>query len=203
MEDIIYLISLPIIGAGIGWLTNWIAVKLIFRPHNPVSILGYTLQGVVPKRRAEIARSIGQVVENELLSVDDLVKAMKSGDVMDSISWAVARSIRARIMDMIPIFVPHSVKTTVSDIITDQIRKEIPAVLEESLARFSVTLKETVSFQSIVEEKVNNFSLDRLEQVILSVSARELKHIELLGGILGFLIGLVQVIILYLFVIGK
>lgn len=196
--DILYYASLPLIGAAIGWITNWVAVKLLFRPQRPVNILGYTLQGVVPKRRDELARSIGEVVENELLSVDDLIEAVKGGDTMDRIAGAVSRAIRARIMDRIPAFVPVSVKRTLSDIITDQLRKDIPAVLEESLARFSSTVRETVSFKAIVEEKVNNFSLDRLEQVVLSVSARELKHIEILGGVLGFLIGLVQVGILYL-----
>ncbi|MCL5056831.1 MAG: DUF445 family protein [Actinobacteria bacterium] len=196
--DILYYVSVPLIGAAIGWFTNWVAVKLLFRPQRPVNILGYTLQGVVPKRRDELARSIGKIVENELLSVDDLVEAVKCGDTMDRIAGAVSRAIRARITDRIPVFVPVSVKRTVSDIITDQLRKDIPAVLEESLARLSVTVKETVSLKAIVEEKVNNFSLDRLEQVVLSVSARELKHIEILGGVLGFLIGLAQVGILYL-----
>lgn len=196
--DILYYVSVPLIGAAIGWVTNWVAVKLLFRPQRPVNILGYTLQGVVPKRRDELARSIGEIVENELLSVDDLVEAVKCGDTMDRIAGAVSRAIRARITDRIPVFVPVSVKRTVSDIITDQLRKDIPAVLEESLARLSVTVKETVSLKAIVEEKVNNFSLDRLEQVVLSVSARELKHIEILGGVLGFLIGLAQVGILYL-----
>jgi len=196
--DILYYASLPLIGAAIGWITNWVAVKLLFRPQRPVSILGYTLQGVVPKRRDELARSIGEVVENELLSVDDLIEAVKCGDTMDRIAGAVSRAIRARIMDRIPAFVPVSVKRTVSDIITDQLRKDIPAVLEESLARFGSTVRETVSLKAIVEEKVKKFSLDRLEQVVLSVSARELKHIEILGGVLGFLIGLAQVGILYL-----
>lgn len=197
--DILYYVSVPLIGAAIGWVTNRVAVKLLFRPQRPVRILGYTLQGVVPKRRDELARSIGEIVENELLSVDDLVEAVKCGDTMDRIAGAVSRAIRARITDRIPAFVPVPVKRTVSDIITDQLREDIPAVLEESLTRLHVTVKETVSLKAIVEEKVNSFSLDRLEQVVLSVSARELKIIEILGGVLGFLIGLAQVGILYLF----
>jgi uncharacterized membrane protein YheB (UPF0754 family) len=189
---------MPLIGAAIGWITNWVAVRMLFRPQRPVNILGYKLQGVVPKRRDDLARSIGEVVESELLSVDDLVQALKSEDNMDRIAGAVSRAIRARIMDRLPAFIPGTVKRTVSDIITDQLKRDIPAVLEESLARFGVTLKETVSFKAMVEEKMNGFSLDRLEQVVLSVSAKELKHIEILGGVLGFIIGLVQAGMLYL-----
>lgn len=189
---ILYLISLPLIGAAIGWVTNWLAVKLILRPHRPVRVLGCTIQGVIPKRRADLARSIGEVVEKELISVDDLVAAVRSGETMDRISAAAAVTIRGKIMDKIPDFVPLSLKRALSDVITDQIRSEIPPVIEEMLDRFGVLLKERVDFKSIVEERINHFSLDRLEQIILSVSSRELRHIEILGGVLGLIIGLVQ-----------
>lgn len=194
-----YLISMPLIGAAIGWVTNWLAVKLIFRPHRPVNLLGYKIQGVIPKRRAELARSIGQVVERELVSVDDLIRAVRSGETMERISAAAAVTIRGRIMDRLPVFIPQSVKRVISDIITDQVRSEIPSVIEEMFERLSAMMKEKISFQSMVEERINDFSLDRLEQMVLSVSARELRHIEILGGVLGFLIGLAQAGLLYIF----
>lgn len=200
--DFLYYASMPLIGAAIGWVTNWVAVKLLFRPQRPIHIPGYTFQGVVPKRRDELASSIGQVVENELLSVEDLLEALRCGDTMDRIAGAVSRAIKARIMDRMPAFIPGTVKRSVSDIITDQLRSDIPAVLEESLDRFGATISETVSFRAIVEEKVNGYSLDRLEQLVLSVAAKELKHIEILGGVLGFIIGLAQAGILYFFVLG-
>lgn len=194
-----YLISMPLVGAVIGWLTNWVAVKLIFRPYRPVNLLGYKIQGVVPKRRSELARSIGQVVERELVSVDDLVEAVKSREIVDQISAAVAVSIRGRIMDRLPALVPLSIKRIISDVITDQVREEISTVIYDAFDRFSGVMRENVKFQSIVEARINNFSLERLEKMIVSVSARELKHIEILGGVLGFLIGLMQAIIFCFF----
>ena len=189
---IIYLISLPLIGAAIGWITNWLAVKLIFRPHRPISLLGYTIQGVVPKRRAELARNIGQVVESELISVEDLLDAVNSKEFIDGISEAAAIAIKGKIIDRFPVFVPLSIKKTISEVITDQIRLEIPVVIVNSLSSFGSTIKEKLDFKSMVEERINDFSLERLEQIIFSVSARELRHIEFLGGVLGFIIGLVQ-----------
>jgi hypothetical protein len=50
----------PVVGAVIGWLTNYVAIKLLFRPHVPFSLLGYQVQGVIPKRRKEIARSMAR-----------------------------------------------------------------------------------------------------------------------------------------------
>lgn len=139
------------------------------------------------------------MVERELVSVDDLIRAVRSGETMERISAAAAVTIRGRIMDRLPVFIPQSVKRVISDIITDQVRSEIPSVIEEMFERLSAMMKEKISFQSMVEERINDFSLDRLEQMVLSVSARELRHIEILGGVLGFLIGLAQAGLLYIF----
>ena len=49
-----------------------------------------------------------------------------------------------------------------------------------------------IRFAKIVEEKVNTFELDKIENIIISVAKQELKHIEVLGGVLGFMIGIVQ-----------
>ncbi len=193
-----HIIMLPLIGALIGWLTNWIAVKLIFRPYQPVNILGYNLQGVVPKRRQELAKKIGEVIEKELLSADDLLDFIKSGEVMGGIEESLASAIKMRMLDKLPAFIPISVKTVITDSVSEQLNKHLPSLIAEITDKFEGRFKEKFNIGQIVEEKVNSFPLDRLEQILLSVSHRELKHIEILGGVLGFIIGLAQLGILWL-----
>jgi uncharacterized membrane protein YheB (UPF0754 family) len=48
-------IAVPAIGGVIGWITNWIAVKMIFRPLRPIRLLGFRLHGLVPRRQADLA----------------------------------------------------------------------------------------------------------------------------------------------------
>ena len=62
-----YILFSALLGAFIGWVTNIVAIKLIFRPYKAINILGlFTLQGVLPKEN-ELAIAIGQTVEQELL----------------------------------------------------------------------------------------------------------------------------------------
>ncbi|GBF32710.1 hypothetical protein DCCM_0906 [Desulfocucumis palustris] len=192
------IMVLPLVGALIGWLTNLIAVKLIFRPYQPVNILGYSLQGVVPKRRRELAKNIGEVIEKELLSADDMLGFIKSREVLDGIEDSLATAIRMRVLDRLPAFIPISVKTVISDSVTEQLHRHLPSLIAEITEKFEGRFKERFNIGQMVEEKVNSFPLDRLEQILLSVSHRELKHIEILGGVLGFIIGLAQVGILWL-----
>src|SRR3972149_9128111 len=68
----------PVVGAIIGWITNYVAIKLLFRPHLPVKIFGYKFPGLIPKRRKEIARSIARTIEREILSSEDVASMLKT-----------------------------------------------------------------------------------------------------------------------------
>ena len=64
--------TFPFISALIGWLTNYVAVKMLFHPRVPINILGIKIQGVFPKRHKMFAEKIGNVVGGQLFSFDDI-----------------------------------------------------------------------------------------------------------------------------------
>ena len=76
--------AIPAIGGVIGYLTNRLAVKMIFRPIKPINILGFRLQGLMPRRQADMAKSIGAVVGDHLVRHEDLARGLDSVD-MESI----------------------------------------------------------------------------------------------------------------------
>ena len=75
------IIIRPIIGAVIGYVTNWIAVKMLFRPLNPIKIgkikLPFT-PGIIPKNKERIAKAIGDTISNNLLTEDAIVNSLLS-----------------------------------------------------------------------------------------------------------------------------
>ena len=72
------IMFMVIIGAVIGWITNILAIKLLFRPLRPykIPLFNYEIQGLLPKRKAEIASNIGKTVDEELLSIEDILNKM-------------------------------------------------------------------------------------------------------------------------------
>ena len=66
--------TLPFIAALIGWLTNYIAVKMMFRPKKAVKIGPFTFQGIFPKRHKAFAEKIGALVADKLFSLQDIKK---------------------------------------------------------------------------------------------------------------------------------
>ena len=78
------IIIRPLIGAGIGYVTNWIAVKMMFRPLHPIKIGKYTLPftpGIIPKNQSKLAESIGSTISNNLLTDNDLKEVLLSNEV--------------------------------------------------------------------------------------------------------------------------
>lgn len=75
------LIIRPLIGAGIGYITNWIAVKMLFFPLNPVKIGKFTLPftpGVIPRNKERLAQAIGKSISDNLVNADTLKNALLS-----------------------------------------------------------------------------------------------------------------------------
>ncbi|WP_238446293.1 DUF445 domain-containing protein [Desulforamulus ruminis] len=194
-------LSIPVISAFIGWITNLIAVKAIFKPYEPLRIPGlpWGIQGVVPKRRAELAKSIGEIVEQELVKVDDLLQQMKSPEILDRITHSANESIRCMIIERIPSWVPNTVRGVILEMMGDMLDKQMPQVVRQIMEESGGgALGEKIKLAQLVEERLNAYDIKQIEALILKVASRELKHIELLGGVLGFIIGLVQVAIVYL-----
>ena len=74
--------------------------------------------------------------------------------------------------------------------------KEIEQVIPEVMNSYASKMKEEVNVQEMVYQKVVNFSSDKLEEILVSIMKKEFKFIELLGGVLGFIIGTIQTILI-------
>ena len=80
------LLLFPLVGAGIGWFTNHLAVKMLFRPKRPVRFAGLTVQGLIPRRREDLAESVAEIVEQELVGGDDIAGALQSEAFRDRLT---------------------------------------------------------------------------------------------------------------------
>lgn len=93
---ILEIIAGPVIGAVIGYCTNYIAVKMLFRPLKPVKIGNKTLPftpGIIPKGQGRMARALGQAVGEHLLTKEDFEKMLLSEDIKNAVVDAVLQKI--------------------------------------------------------------------------------------------------------------
>ncbi|WP_352417921.1 DUF445 family protein [Proteiniborus sp.] len=197
---ILKVLILAVIGALIGWLTNIIAIKLLFRPFYPVKVplINYSIQGLIPKRREEIAKSIGNVIENELLSLEEIVDKAMGEQNIAQIKSVIKNKINEIIKDKLPSIIPSIFKNMIYSYVDEFIEKDGENIISDLMKKMIDKASEDISLSEIVEEKINSFEIERIEDIIVSIARQELKHIEILGGVLGFIIGIVQGVIILL-----
>lgn len=285
----------PLIGAVIGYCTNYIAVKMLFFPKREVRVLGKRLPftpGAIPKGKERLARTIGQVVGQTLITQEDITKRLlaeeyvthfseliqshlnesvkeelmklanlteqdyveKRNEIAEVLSEEIAQSvsemnwsellvqrggeiIREKLKgSMLKMFVTDDLIDTfiqpigkelehaIAEHALDEIRPRVQdklAQLDEQpgivlLERFHVTqldveewtsmlykqaitvgvekLLTHLDVASLVENKINDMSIDDLEDLVLHVMKKELRHIVNLGAVIGFLLGLLNLI---------
>lgn len=197
----IKVIMLPLVGALIGWWTNIFAIKLIFRPYEPIKIpiLGITLQGLIPKRRYELAENIGQTLEQEILSSDDIVDKLLSEDSKEQLVLYLRDIVTKKVYDKLPDILPQSIKNSIVKYLADIIDEYARDIIENSKELLAKRVREDIDLKQMVEDKINSFDIRELEQLIVKLSKSELKQIEVLGGVIGFFIGVIQALLYYLF----
>lgn len=200
--DFLKILLLAIIGGIIGYITNVIAIKLIFRPIEPVRlpIINKEFIGLIPKRKTEIAKNIGKIIEDEFLSVEDLIKkAITEKDKEDILFY-----IKFRIEKVVDEKISQSpfgfmgISKVVNDFISEHIDEELKDGIDELSNELITKASERINISQMVEDRINELDLYKLEEIILSIVKKELKHIEVLGLVLGFFIGIIQGIIVIL-----
>ena len=192
------LLIMIFISATIGWITNWVAIKMLFRPHKEINFGLFKIQGLIPKRRAEIGSGIANIIQNELISVKDVISNIDreefSKRLDSSIDKVLEKNLKAKVKEKFPVlqmFFTDRMAKDVSNTIKDIIMENQEKIFEI----FSNYAEENIDFEVIISDKISNFSLDKLEEIITFLAKKELKHIEVIGAILGMLIGAVQYLI--------
>lgn len=191
-------IAVPLLGGLIGYLTNRIAVKMIFRPIRPVNVLGIKVQGLIGRRQAELARSIGDVVGDHLVQHEDIVRGFQNVDLQVMLSDVIEKGLAPKVEQLrnLPLIGGFLTAERIADLRAAIVK----GVLEHEdliLERLEQAIEQGIDVQKLVREKVEAFPVERLEKLVLKVASRELRAIEVLGGVLGLVIGVVQVLVIW------
>ena len=95
MNTIVTILFMAFIGALIGSVTNFVAIRMLFRPYNPIYIFGKKLPftpGLIPKRRAELAEQLGKMVVDHLLTVESIQQRILTENFrQELLQWIIAQ----------------------------------------------------------------------------------------------------------------
>ena len=165
----------PVIGAFIGYWTNRIAIRMLFRPLRakrlgPIPIP--LTPGIVPRNRHSLAIAVGDMVANELLSPEMVQEQIGSPAFRDDLTVWI-REQTPSLLRILPI---------------DRLSNRLIAFF----AIKAPELCQVMDVQKIVTDQINRFEAEQIEHMIREVTGKHLKWINWFGAMLGAIIGCLQ-----------
>ncbi|MBL0359387.1 MAG: DUF445 family protein [Chitinophagaceae bacterium] len=192
-----YIITI-LLSTFTGWVTTWIAIKMLFHPRKPINILGLTIQGIFPKNQRLIAEKLGQVVGKELLSFDEIEQKITSPENLEKLKPEIEAHIDnflshklKEVFPMLSMFIGEKTITQLKAAFLLELENLFPVLMKGYMAK----LQHDLDLEKIVTEKVAGFSSEKLEDILNQITKNEFKFLEFIGGFFGFLIGIIQVLV--------
>lgn len=159
-QQVVNFITTPLVAGVVGYITNKIAIKMLFRPYEPK---WYTLgwQGIVPKTRPKLAVKISEIVGQKLLAHDDFLYALENNDIKAKIHNIIAEKLKSLNSKVIHALIRLS---NLEDKIIDN-KKVINNILNNaavSVADIFLNKKIDIDeFREPVFQLVKNFNLEK------------------------------------------
>ena len=171
----------PLLGGLIGYITNDIAIRMLFRPHKAKYLFGIHIPftpGIIPKEKGRIAEAIGGVISENLMNNEVLEKYLLSDEMVGKVRSAVEEfiSIQQQNQESVARFLGHYLSKDEIDSIAQNINQSITKQTYEKLA------------DSSVGDKVAHIAIDHVAQKLTIDGAQEL--LSGIGGALGGLKGM-------------
>ncbi|MBS5798688.1 MAG: DUF445 family protein [Clostridiales bacterium] len=191
----------PLVGGLIGYITNGIAIKMLFRPLRPLYLFGKRVpftQGIIPKERDRIAHSVGEVVARELINQETLKENLFSQEMYTKIersieAWFISqkqskKTVRQILCEMSTPKVIEDLSDTLKEKVTDLSYKkvvdlDIASSLSESackeikgqLGMFAMFMNDSMieTAKLKIEELINKMIEEKAEDMIYDVIDKE------------------------------
>lgn len=189
---------LPVYGFFVGYVTNWVALKLIFEPAEPKKVGPITVQGLFHKRQQIVAREFATMVSQDVINPDNMVLKMTTGETGDRLFAIIEKRIdemldKYKANPMVGSMVPAGEWGTIRDEVMTQLRSEI-AKPDGFLHIFT---SQAVDVYNELFDRMIALDSASFESVLRPPFQKDEWKLILAGGVLGLGAGVLQV--LYLF----
>jgi uncharacterized membrane protein YheB (UPF0754 family) len=190
---------LPIFGGCIGLFTDWLAIKLIFVPREPIRLWNVTVQGKFQRRRAEVAQQYGELIAREVLTVENLMATILCGPRSDRLLAMVQRTVEKVVDEQTSAAKPMVVMTIGTTRLAEM--KQAAAVraverLPDTIRQAEDYLTKAMDVAKMVEGRMLKLTPIEYEGLLRPAFRQDEWKLIAVGGIIGFLVGELQVLLM-------
>lgn len=187
---------MPLFGGMIGFISDWIALQMLFRPLRPKKFLGFTLQGKFLARQDEVAREYASLMANELLTPAHMIEELLRGPALDRIVELAHRRVREAIdtrlgwaQPVVILALGHERYEDLRKLVAQRLVELIP-VASQTVERYAL---DALDINSTILSRMGRLSPEEFESVLRPAFKENEIVVVIAGAILGALIGELQV----------
>lgn len=191
---------LPVAGLFVGFATNWLAIKMIFRPVKPIKFGRLKLQGLFFKRQAEVAKEYSKIVTSNVLTVENLFDFIMRGPDTTKITKIISKHI-GNLIDNIAASYKRLLKVAggkerisiIKNIAVYRFKEELPV----EITPIYNYAEKAMGLSNTMETKMKKLSAPEFEGFLHPVFQEDEAKLIIVGAILGGLAGLSQYFIFF------
>ncbi|HBH23185.1 MAG TPA: hypothetical protein DDY13_07145 [Cytophagales bacterium] len=191
---------LPVAGVLVGYMTNWLALKLIFRPLQPIKIGPVTFQGLFIKRQKEVSEEYSQIVASKIITVENLfeyiVRGPGSEKLMQMTSLQIGRAIEKAAGNFSPVIKIISGQHSLDhmrNIAVYRFMQELPMNIRTIFGY----AENALDLEKVLQKKMKGLTPIEFEQFLRPVFKEDEQTLILVGAVLGGIAGILQYLLLF------
>lgn len=192
------LFLIPIGSALSCWLVIKIFFTLLFRPHQPKLILGFEVQGILPKKQSTIAARAGKIVAEQFLSLKTIEEKISDPSTLQKIMPLIEEHIddflRNKLkkeMPFIGMFVGDKTVSSLKKVFMTELETLFPNIMRS----YASNLITDLNIEQLVSQKIATASIQEVETSVRKHFAKELRLAELMSASIGLIIGLIVMLV--------
>lgn len=188
---------MPLFGGFTGLFTDWLALQMIFRPKRPRTFLGIVKwQGLFHKRRAEVTHDYTLLIADEILTPANVLEGLLTGPKSDRFLWMIDHEIQRAIDTSAGIAGPVVAFAIGGEQYTSlkhDLAKRVIATMRDRAGEFGDLAADAMNLPDLLQSKMRLMTDDEFEGLLRPAFKQDEWKLVLVGGVLGFLIGELQV----------
>ncbi len=199
MNYLIYLI--PLFAAFIGWFISWGIIKILFQPIKPTAILGFKLQGILPKYQKFIATQLATIISKEVVSLRDISSKISSPSSIEKIipfvDEKVDHFLRVKLAEKMPMISMFIGDATLAEL-KFVFMEELQILFPELMLHYTSGMIAEYNVETVIETKILNINPVEVAQTFKLLFATPLNNFIKTSTLFGFIIGVFQLLLVIL-----
>ena len=194
---------MPAFGFAVGFLSDYIALNMLFRPVHPKKFLGFIpFQGLLHAQREKITRDYAKILADDLFSPEILFDGIVSGPGSDKLFAMAAKEVEAAIDAQTGVAGPLVVLAVgtkryraLKDRVVALVLERLPSTLLEA-QEYATSV---IDLENTIVEKMDQLSNEQYESILRPIFKDDEPLMITVGGVLGGVVGELQVVVIELF----